>query len=213
MRGKVPVICPTAQARSHATCWHDGQFAHGWCAGREGCTISVSSADRPLLHRRRNPARWNRFGEQGAFLRRRDGKRIRHCEERKRRSKSIVSLRGGMDCFAGLAMTRSESVPTSGKRLVRSLPSLRHSAVIARSAATKQSIFLCCAPMHCFTKPVIGRAFARPGGSDDHRGAIEDAAATLSGASSTPILDRWPAFALSSSLLHQIHQSRRCSRC
>ena len=111
----------------------------------DGCTIAVSSADRPLLHRRRNPARWNMFGEQGAFLRKRDGKRIRHCEERKRRSKSIVSLRGGMDCFAALAMTRSESVPTSGKRLVRSLPSLRHSAVIARSAATKQSIFLCCA--------------------------------------------------------------------
>ena len=47
----------------------------------------------------------------------------------------------------------------------------------------------------CIASPnlVIGRAFARPGGSDDHRGAIEDAAATLSGAASTPILDRGAA--------------------
>jgi hypothetical protein len=35
--------------------------------------------------------------------------------------------------------------------------------VIARSAATKQSIF--CGSMDCFAEPVIGRAFARPVGS------------------------------------------------
>jgi hypothetical protein len=53
--------------------------------------ISVNSADRPLVHRRRNPARWNVFGEQGVFLRRGDGKRIRHCEERS--DEAIHSLR------------------------------------------------------------------------------------------------------------------------
>jgi hypothetical protein len=29
MAEKVLVICPTAQARSHAACWRDGQMAHG----------------------------------------------------------------------------------------------------------------------------------------------------------------------------------------
>ena len=36
--------------------------------------------------------------------------------------------------------------------------------VIARSEATKQSI-LACYEMECFAEPVIGRAFARPVGS------------------------------------------------
>src|ERR1700726_2887251 len=58
---------------------------------------------------------------------------------------SIVSLRGGMDCFAALAMTRSESVPTSGKRLVRSLPSLRHSAPHCAERCDEAIHLLCCA--------------------------------------------------------------------
>jgi hypothetical protein len=29
MREKMPVICPTEQARLPAADWHDGQFAHG----------------------------------------------------------------------------------------------------------------------------------------------------------------------------------------
>src|SRR5207247_1805946 len=33
MREKVPVICPTEQARTHAADWHDGQFVHGAYAG------------------------------------------------------------------------------------------------------------------------------------------------------------------------------------
>src|SRR5262249_55243356 len=33
--GKVLVICPTAQVRSHATRWHDGQFAHGSMSGEQ----------------------------------------------------------------------------------------------------------------------------------------------------------------------------------
>jgi len=37
--------------------------------------------------------------------------------------------------------------------------------VIARSEATKQSIHPLCRAMDCFAEPVIGRAFARPVGS------------------------------------------------
>jgi len=37
--------------------------------------------------------------------------------------------------------------------------------VIARSEATKQSSFLVGVAMDCFAEPVIGRAFARPVGS------------------------------------------------
>jgi hypothetical protein len=37
--------------------------------------------------------------------------------------------------------------------------------VIARSEATKQSILSFCCNMDCFAEPVIGRAFARPVGS------------------------------------------------
>jgi hypothetical protein len=39
------------------------------------------------------------------------------------------------------------------------------SAVIARSKATKQSILSFRGAMDCFAEPVIGRAFARPVGS------------------------------------------------
>ena len=38
-------------------------------------------------------------------------------------------------------------------------------AVIARSEATKQSILSLRGEMDCFAEPVIGRAFARPVGS------------------------------------------------
>jgi hypothetical protein len=37
--------------------------------------------------------------------------------------------------------------------------------VIARSKATKQSIFTVALVVDCFAEPVIGRAFARPVGS------------------------------------------------
>jgi hypothetical protein len=37
--------------------------------------------------------------------------------------------------------------------------------VIARSKATKQSIFTVALVLDCFAEPVIGRAFARPVGS------------------------------------------------
>ena len=37
--------------------------------------------------------------------------------------------------------------------------------VIARSEATKQSILPLCGKVDCFAEPVIGRAFARPVGS------------------------------------------------
>jgi len=33
MRESIVSICPTEQARTHAADWHDGQFAHGGCAG------------------------------------------------------------------------------------------------------------------------------------------------------------------------------------
>ncbi len=36
MRERMVLICPTAQARAGATCWHDGQFAHGSRTGQEG---------------------------------------------------------------------------------------------------------------------------------------------------------------------------------
>jgi hypothetical protein len=42
---------------------------------------------------------------------------------------------------------------------------LRLQAVIARSEATKQSILPLCGEMDCFAEPVIGRAVARPVGS------------------------------------------------
>jgi hypothetical protein len=42
---------------------------------------------------------------------------------------------------------------------------IRLKAVIARSEATKQSILSLCGEMDCFAEPVIGRAFARPVGS------------------------------------------------
>jgi hypothetical protein len=60
------------------------------------------------------------------------------------------------DCFAALAMTWRESLPTSGKRLLRIPPSLRG------ALATKQSILPFLRPMDCLAEPVIGRAFARP---------------------------------------------------
>jgi hypothetical protein len=37
--------------------------------------------------------------------------------------------------------------------------------VIARSVATTQSILSFCGAMDCFAEFIIGRAFARPGGS------------------------------------------------
>jgi hypothetical protein len=33
---RMVLICPTEQALTPATDWHDGQFAHGSCAGQEG---------------------------------------------------------------------------------------------------------------------------------------------------------------------------------
>ena len=75
-RGKVPVICPTAQARSPATCWHDGQFAHGRLAGRDGCAIGqlrrspgAPSTLQPLRDGICSASRARSWG-------RRDGKRI-----------------------------------------------------------------------------------------------------------------------------------------
>ena len=59
-----------------------------------------------------------------------------------------------MDCFAALAMTGEGCF----------MPPLTL-PVIARSAATKQSTLSYCGEMDCFAEPVIGRAFARPGGS------------------------------------------------
>jgi hypothetical protein len=38
-------------------------------------------------------------------------------------------------------------------------------SVIAMSSATRQSSLLVCCAMDCFAEPVIGRAFARPVGS------------------------------------------------
>jgi len=40
-----------------------------------------------------------------------------------------------------------------------------HLDIIARSEATKQSIFTFALAVDCFAEPVIGRAFARPVGS------------------------------------------------
>jgi len=42
---------------------------------------------------------------------------------------------------------------------------LRFSSVIARSKATKQSILSLLGEMDCFAEFIIGRAFARPVGS------------------------------------------------
>jgi hypothetical protein len=44
MRGTMVVICPTRQAVRRAADWHDGQFAHGGCAGIAGPTSGKSAA-------------------------------------------------------------------------------------------------------------------------------------------------------------------------
>ena len=75
---------------------------------------------------------------------------------------------GGCGCSGHPAFP----APSSGERLNAQLgriASRREREVvcglaIARSEATKQSIFLCDF-MDCFAEPVIGRAFARPVGS------------------------------------------------
>ncbi|HLX17634.1 MAG TPA: hypothetical protein VKS24_20790, partial [Bradyrhizobium sp.] len=65
---------------------------------------------------------------------------------------SILSFRGEMDCFALLAMTQREARNDKD-------PSLRG------ALATTQSSLPYCREMDCFAEPVIGRAFARPGGT------------------------------------------------
>jgi hypothetical protein len=69
MRGKVLVICPTAQARSRATCWHDGQIEHGFDArtAHRAKSVALDNYGPPL--RLNAPWRiWSMFSEQGVFL-------------------------------------------------------------------------------------------------------------------------------------------------
>jgi hypothetical protein len=41
MRGSIVVICPTVQAQTPATDWHDGQFAHGMHAETARRAVAV----------------------------------------------------------------------------------------------------------------------------------------------------------------------------
>src|ERR1700758_2344719 len=61
---------------------------------------------------------------------------------------------------------RMRSCKTSGASRRENMgPYLKSEHHIARSEATKQSILSFGGEMDCFAEPVIGRAFARPGGS------------------------------------------------
>ena len=139
------------------TCWHDGQFAS--MAGVLGATAAQSRSAPPIARRSIDAAtltRWNMFGEQGAFFAEEGTVSgiISSMRGALATKQSIVSLRGsGMDCFAALAMTRSELCQPPGNN-DREEPSViaTFRRLIAQSAATKQSIFFA-APMHCFTKP------------------------------------------------------------
>jgi hypothetical protein len=67
----------------------------------------------------------------------------------------------------GPAMNSSRAVPDRRSETFRAQPRLAEAgitSVIARSSAAKQSISPC-GKMDCFAEPVIGRAFARPVGS------------------------------------------------
>src|SRR5260370_15994824 len=65
---------------------------------------------------------------------------------------STLSLCGGMDCFAALAKTwMGPSANTI----------LRHCEELLR----RSNPYFLCGGMDCFAEPVIGRAFARPVGS------------------------------------------------
>jgi hypothetical protein len=72
---------------------------------------------------------------------------------------------------AGALGTRHSPRPQGGRSYQNSGASRRGNvklcplAVIARSEATKQSILSLRDAMDCFAEPVIGRAFARPAGS------------------------------------------------
>src|SRR6266576_5795767 len=141
------------------------------CLYAAGCLKSEAVAPKPrpslrgACHRARIRAtRW--LATTLSKLPRRDREAVcRHCEERKRRSNPLFlcsarwiasSLLGKMDCFASLAMTLSK-LPRRDREA--GLPSLRG------AEATKQSTLSLLGKMDCFAEPVIGRAFARPVGS------------------------------------------------
>ncbi len=64
---------------------------------------------------------------------------------------STLSFRCKMDCFASLAMTAETIIAREGGR--SSIPETRMMEAIGHNQ------------MDCFAEPVIGRAFARPVGS------------------------------------------------